>query len=209
MAGEWLLSLLLIAAPAAATRPPIDECASDPSFATFRDGLRQAVARRDRDALLASVSDDILVNFGGDAGPREFAAAWGLDRPATSELWQELEAVLSLGCARAEDGSFWAPSLYLQRGEVDEDPYFTLVVIRPGAPLHASADAASPIVARLEWDVLQLEADDGADQWLPVTWRDGRRGYVRDSDVRSRFDYRAGFERRGGRWVMTSFVAGD
>ncbi|HEV2865854.1 MAG TPA: hypothetical protein VGX37_05015, partial [Allosphingosinicella sp.] len=64
-----LAALLLVSAPAASPnldrRPPIDECATDASFAAFRTQLREAVERQDRDFLLSATADDILVNFGG------------------------------------------------------------------------------------------------------------------------------------------------
>ena len=44
--------LVAVAAPgegAALRMPPVDRCASDPSFAAFRTELRQAIAGKDRD----------------------------------------------------------------------------------------------------------------------------------------------------------------
>jgi len=203
-----LLALLVAAGPSPDRRPPVDQCASDSSFAEFRDALREAIARRDRDRLLAMLADDILVDFGGGAGRDDFVRAWELDRPQTSRVWDELGAVLALGCAREDDGTLWAPSLYRQLGD-QEDPFTAMLAVRPGAVMRAAPDPASRPVAMLDWDVLTLQPDDGADDWLPATLSDGRAGFVARGDVRGAVDYRAGFQKAAGRWRMIVFVAGD
>ncbi len=187
---------------------PVETCASDRSFVAFRNQLRQAIERRDARRLLALVSDDIRVNFGGDAGRADFSRQWGLNRPQTSQLWQELGAVLRLGCARAEGGGFVSPSLNAQLGEND-DPFETVVAVVPGSTMHARADARSPVVRRLQWDVLRTRNDNGQSPWVRVTVPRGPSGYVRRAHVRSPVDYRAYFRRTRAGWRMDAFLAGD
>jgi hypothetical protein len=115
--------------------------------------------------------------------------------------------VLRLGCAR-EGETFWAPSLFVQSAG-PRDPFTTYVAVSRAASLYTLPDAASAPVARLDWDVLEAEGDDGESAWLLVGLADGRPGFVRRADVRSVLDYRAGFERVGGRWMMSVFIAGD
>ena len=206
--AAWFLPLLLLAAAGGEAMPPVDSCAADPSFVQFRERLRQAIAERDTRHLLAIVADDIRTTFGDSGGRDEFVARWDLGGPGVSPVWEELGEALRLGCAPAEDGSLWAPSLGSQLGE-EEDPFSVVVAVRPGAVLRAAPDPAAAALAPLQWDVLTVEADDGADEWLPVTMRDGRAGFVHSGDVRSPLDYRAGFEKRGGSWRMIVFVAGD
>lgn len=203
-----LVSLILAAGPGPDRRPPIDQCAQDPTFAAFRDALEQAIARRDRDQVVAILSDDVLVDFGGGAGRDDFVRAWALDRPHVSALWTELGTVLELGCAREQDGSFWAPSLYLQLAD-QKDPFAAAIAIRPGAALRAAPDPASPLVATLDWDVVALQPWEGTGDWRPVALSDGRSGFVAGGDLRSPLDYRAGFARIDGEWRMIAFVAGD
>jgi hypothetical protein len=206
MAG-WFLSIL-IAASTPQALPPVDRCSADPSFVEFRERLRGAVAARDAASLLSLVADDIRISFGDTGGREDFARMWELDRPATSRIWGELGEVLRLGCAPAEDGSLWAPSIGDQMS-ADEDPFSVVVVVREGAVLRSAPAANAAAVAPLAWDVLTVGSDRGEDEWLPVTMRDGRSGFVHSSDVRSPLDYRAGFEKRGGSWRMITFVAGD
>lgn len=209
MNGAVAFAILAAAAagPATDRRPPVDQCADNASLAEFRDGLRAAVERKDREALLATVTEATIVNYGGGVGRADFIAAWGLDDPATSPVWRELGTALSLGCARDLDGSYWSPSLSVQLA--DQEDVFTAAVALPGAVLRAAPDAASAALATLEWDVLTLESDDGSDEWWPVSLADGRRGYVHRDQLRLQVDYRAVFERIDGRWVLAAFVAGD
>lgn len=208
MSGVLLSLLFAVGNPATAHRlPPVDQCAADASFAAFRTELVSAIERRDSARLLAVVAPDIEFSFGGDSGRTQFARAWALESPQTSALWDELAAVLRLGCARAEDGTYWAPSLFIldtSRG----DPFETYVAA-PDAVLREAPDDGAAEVARLDWDILRGEEVDGASNWLAAHLSDGRRGFVRRDRVRSVIDYRAGFEKVRGRWMMTAFIAGD
>ena len=206
-----LASILLVTAvPGEGTirrLPPVDQCASDPSFAAFRAELQQAVGRKDRDFILATVADDVRVNFGGGAGRTDFAESWRLNGPEASPLWLELETALRLGCVSDEDGTFWAPSLFLEEGI--DDPFTVALAIRPGAGLNAAADEASPVIATLDRDLLAVPEWDFEAAWQRVEMADGRAGYVRSTDLRSPVDYRAGFRKIDGRWRMITFIAGD
>jgi len=214
MAGSLLFALLMGAAPAPAQPsrlPPVDRCASDRSFAEFRRRLLAAIDRQNTAFVLAVVTDDIRVDFGGGEGREDFRQAWRLDRPETSSLWRELGAALRLGCARtpAQEGDpamFWAPSLFVQLDV--EDPYSSYVAL-PGAVLRSAPRADAPVVAPLDWHVLTTPAIDGDSAWPRVRLADGRAGYVRRTQIRSSIDYRAGFAKIRGRWRMKYFLAGD
>lgn len=208
IAGFLLASLLSLSAPAVTRLPPLDQCSSDPSFVAFRDELKGAIARRDREAILAIITDTIEVDFGGGAGREEFARTWGLDNPQTSRLWDELNEILALGCARDEYGVIWAPSMVRQLDE-DSDPFTTMVAIEPGAAVHRAANADSPVVARLDWDVVTVGEYAHPEEWVPITLADGRSGYARREHLRWPTDYRAAFERIDGRWRMIVLIAGD
>ena len=208
MALLLALSLLVFSAPASGRQfPPTDQCATDEGFVAFRAALIDAIERRDAAHILNVVSNDIHVDFGGGAGRDYFARTWALDRPEDSPLWHELGETLRLGCTANPDGAYWAPSLFAA-SEI-EDPFATFLVIREDAPLHASGDPDSPMLANLTWELVQgVEWQEG-DDWWRVRLSDGREGFMRRSDLRSPVDYRAVFERIDGRWRMTTFIAGD
>lgn len=214
MLAAALFLTLAAAEPGAVRRlPPVDQCAADPEFAQFRDALLAAIARRDTAHVLSAIADDIAVSFGGYEGRAGFVELWGLDRPQDSLLWETLETTLRLGCM-VEDGGRISPSFYVQAGE-EADLFDTFLAVVPGAPLRASPSTDGEVVARLDWDVLTLVYDeDGSgtgeqEGWYPVRLADGRSGFVEAAHARSLVDYRAFFERVGGRWRMTVFIAGD
>jgi SH3-like domain-containing protein len=93
----------------------------------------------------------------------------------------------------------------------DEDAGISrAVAVGRGAVLRAAPSDRARIVSQLASDLLTLPADDqGEGAWVRVATADGRRGWVRRALIRGFGDYRAVFERRGGRWRMIAFVAGD
>jgi hypothetical protein len=191
--------------------PPTDYCARDRSFVAFRNALRAAIARHDAAFILSIAADNIEYSFGGDPpGRAGFARAWGLAHPATSRLWRELRAALQLGCSRDEGNEFWAPSMSLIGDEDMDTDYSTLMVaVGAGAALRAGPSEASPLIARLRWDVVTLEGGERRAAWLRATLADGRRGYIQRTLFRGFDDTRAVFAKQHGRWRMTAFVAGD
>lgn len=209
----WLIPLFLFALLAAepslaASRrlPPKDECARDTSFRAFREKLQTAVARKDARQLLALTSKDIRFNFGGGGGRRDFGREWRVDKPARSKLWEELGAVLRLGCAM-DRGSAQSPYLFARFPE-RFDPFQHVVVVTPRAVGRAAPNKAAKAVATFDSDILPLVGTLSR-QWVQVRLGSGHKAFVRRADVRSPVDYRAIFEKRRGRWAMTAFIAGD
>lgn len=212
---RFVFLLLMLAAPAATAAqvrrsPPVDRCASDRSFLDFRRRLLTAVDNHSARFILSILSDDVQSSFGGDPGRADFIAHWQLDRPATSRLWRELGTALRLGCVPVADGALWSPSFSAPAGDDGEDELVQrFIAVVPGAVLRAGASDGARVIAALEWDVMTAPDNDGASPWIAARLADGRRGYVRRRDVRDLADYRAVFEKRGGRWRMTAFIAGD
>lgn len=220
-----IILALALAAPAAGMAqlrrlPPVDRCASDPSFVRFRSQLVAAIARRDAAFLLAAASDDIASDAGinprtgRDGGKSGFARYWGLDRPERSHIWRELGAALRLGCARARDGTLWVPSMSLDEDAPDDATHGgQAVAVSPGAALRAAPSERARVVASLRWDIVVLMPDDdGRGAWARVQMS-GRRGqvegFVRRRQIRMLADRTAYFQRRQGRWRLVGFVLGD
>ncbi len=204
--GPFLMLALTAATPH--RLPPVERCKSDAGFAAFRAQLGRAVHNRDPVALKALVASDVTVNFGGDVGWADFAAFWGLEKQArTSELWEEMAPALTLGCAVTPDGrSRVMPGLFESIG--DDVDIFDLVAVRTGTPLRATADGSGRVIATLDWHAGEVQAGS-TDTWTHVKLLDGREGWVAKDRLVSPIGYRLATEKRGGRWLVTAFVAGD
>ena len=196
-------ALLSSAAPAQ-TLPPRDECG--PEFAAFRAQLLDIIARRDAARLLEHLDPQIEFSFGGDGPGRDaFAVQWGLATPETSALWTTLAEALLLGCARSENGEVAAPYLFVRfPQQVD---VFSGGVARPGARLYSAAGAEEDGVP-IAWQVV-TETENRGTGWTRVRLADGRSGFIPDEMLLSPIGWRAIFAQRGGRWLMTAFIAGD
>lgn len=202
------LAIAVVMAAATPTHlPPVDRCRDDPGFLQFRAKLEDAVTRKDVTALHALTANDIRASFGDDAGWDGFASMWDLANPRSSGLWKEMQAVLALGCAPTEAGGRVMPGMFEEMGD-DIDP-FELLVIRPGAAIRMAPQPAANTVATGDWtSVVQLEAD-APDGWINVKLPNGRTAWVETAAAISPLGYRLVSEKRGSRWVVTAFVAGD
>lgn len=189
--------------PASGRLCPVDEAASDPTFAAFREQLRDAVQRRDEAKLLELVDPKIRTSF-GDGG--------GIDAFKKSLPWNELGKVLPLGGSfrgEGNDRSFWAPYVYANWPE-SIDAFEHVAAIRADVPVRASAATDAATVATVSWDLLRIVLNAGNNrEWTRVKTADGHEGWVSAADVHSPIGYRAGFMKRDGQWRMNAFVAGD
>ena len=188
--------------------PPVERCTGDASFDTFRAALRKAVGNKDVGALKAVTAPDIQIGFGGDDGWKAFAGQWGLAKdPKASDLWKEMALVLARGCAKSMDGGRVFPSNFEDLG--DDLDAFEAIVALPGAVLRAKPDAKSASVAKLDWHTAQQLEENVPEEWVAVRLLDGRKGYIDRDDVISPLSYRLAADKKGGRWLITAFVAGD
>ena len=206
-----LALVLLLAVPTYAQTiprklPPVDQCKSKPGLGAFRDRLKQLVAKRNRKALLPMLAPDVLVNFGGEAGPKAFADTWHLNR-GTSELWPLLTRMLKLGCA-GSGSSFVIPSLTDQLHPESADDIFDQVLALPGAKLRKGSERGSDTIGTLAWDLVTSIDRKGDDQ-TKVRLADGREGWLSDDELYAAMYYRMVIEKRRGKWMITALVAGD
>lgn len=202
-----MLLLAIAAAVSSARMPPVDQCMADKSFVQFRADLRRIIESRDTKGLLSIVADDVHASLGGDVGKKDFIQLWSLDKNSRGSLvWRELGDALRFGCTM-RSGVATVPS-FGDQFDADRDPFETFVAL-PGAILRQRKSDRSGVVARLRWDVLTLRGQWDGGPWVGVRLDDGRKGYVRETKIRSPIGYRAWFEKRGGRWKMAGFLAGD
>jgi hypothetical protein len=190
-----------------------DDGPQDASFVKFRDGLKATIARKDASALFAVLASDIKIDFGGFGGGPEFQKMW---KPydKDSKVWAALSLVVEQGGNFDSPARFSAPYVY-SAFPSDVDGLEHVVVTNEEAVLRAQPKADAPIVRKLDRDILTVvngamaQHEAGPDDWTEVKDAKGKHGFVLARDVRSPIDYRAYFEKRKGKWVMTMFLAGD
>jgi hypothetical protein len=200
-----MLATLLAASPVHAKQyPPRDDCISDSSFVAFRTALADIVKRKDANALLAVTAPDIEWSFGDPHGRAAFAQEWKLGKPATSPLWEELGRMLARGCS-LKDGEASAPYWY-QNGPSGELADIALINGERVNIREAPAKTAK-VVRTADWESVTI--GDELREWTKVTLEDGTVGYVANGFLWSGYSYRAIFNKRGGKWTMTAFIAGD
>lgn len=188
---------------------PADEAAQDPGFFAFRAGLQRAIAERDTASLLAVVHPEIKLSFGGDYGIDWFREQWLAD--TASGIWAELGTVLALGGRFYDDSTFAAPYTFTDSPD-EVDPFEALIALGDSVPVHVAPDSGADVAAVLSFEVVRHAwdlRDPIPSGWTAVRLEDGTLAYVRSRSVRSPIDYRAIFMRRGWRWRMITFIAGD
>lgn len=192
-------------APPQATRyAPRDDCAKQPGWPTFRKSLMSAIKARDAQALARLAAPDIALDYGGGSGPAVLIKR--LDDPET-KLWQELDAILPLGCA-VQGGLAAMPWVFWNMPE-DIDSYSAMLVLGEDTALLDKA-GGKPI-ASAGWTIVGIDPmdfDTGA-RTTRITTHDGTKGWIETRKLRSLLDYRLIAEPKDGQWQITAFIAGD
>ncbi len=184
---------------------PRDECGKLPGAAAFRNRLAEAVRLRDAEAVSKMATPDVELDFGGGAGREELEERLG---GPGGELWQELDALLTLGCTATPDGGLALPWVWNQ-DLGDLDPFAALLVTGEDEPVRESAARAAKEIAKVSWDYVEV-ADFRPDAaYQQVKLADGRTGYVASEKLRSAIGYRLIAERQDGAWRIVAFIAGD
>jgi hypothetical protein len=208
----WLFILPFLLLPAVATAQsrllPVDQAASVPDFFSFRAQLQVAVARRDVEAVIAVLSKDVKLSFGGDTGVEDFKRMWKPSAP-DSELWEKLAAVLSLGGTFAADGTFTAPYVFTKWPQ-ERDAFSHMAAVGTAIRIRSSASVAATVLAALDYSIVEVVESPAAEsKWVQVKISPGRTGYVDARFLRSPIDYRINFAKIDGRWQVIFFLAGD
>ncbi len=199
---------------------PVDEAKKDASFLAFREKFIAAVKKRDTKFLLATLDRDVKGSFGGDSGIADFKRLWKLNQP-NSLLWNELLTVLTNGGSftdgkPAKNKEFCAPYSYTLFPP-DLDAFEHQMIFGSNVNLRAKPDSKSAVVAQLSYNVIKVDYENSVKNpkqeneyaWLKIETLGGKKGFVSADLVRSPIDYRGCFEKIGGKWKMTFFLAGD
>ena len=135
-----------------------------------------------------------------------------------TELWEKLSTVLSLGGTfSTSEGKklFWAPYTFSTFPE-DLDAFEYAAIVGENVRVRSKPNATASIVTNLSYDMVKATFPGGDSDregdirgWVRVVVPDGRNGYVASRYIRSPIDYRLGFEKIRGKWLITAFIAGD
>jgi Bacterial SH3 domain len=196
---------------------PVDEGAKDASFKAFRDRLIEAVKQRNTRFVLNVLHPKVRLSFGGDAGKKDFLKIWKPDGP-DSQLWKELSTILSMGGTfSTSEGqrTFWAPYTFSTFPD-DVDAFEHAAIVAENVRVRSQPNATASIVTSLSYDIVKAtfpnsdsSGEGNVAGWVRVVVSDGSTGYVASKYIRSPIDYRVGFEKIRGKWLITAFIAGD
>ena len=220
---KTLLTLVLLTCSIVAQErfvKPVDEAELDPSFLTFRTKLIDAIDRRDSAYIYSILDPKISLSFGGDSGIRDFKRIWRLHQKS-SPFWEEFSLAIKNGGRFDVDASgkrsnlFYAP--YTFTGFPDDlDIYDYAAIFGTDVNLRKEPSMKGQIITKLSYNIVKIEPEtvpkNGRSEypgWWRITTLGGLKGFVKKEYVRSSIDYRAGFEKKRGRWVMVAFIAGD
>lgn len=197
---------------------PVDEASQDPSFVAFRTKLIAAVNRKDAAFIYSIVDPKIRNGFGDRDTLAWFKRDWKLENK-NSKFWKTFGTVIKNGGAFWSDGtnknSFTAPYSYSNWPD-GLDAFDHSVVFGTDVNLREEPTMTGNVVAKLSYNIVKIEQEivpkSGKSEypgWKKVKTLGGLEGFIKDEFLRSSVDYRAGFEKKRGRWVMTFFLAGD
>ena len=196
---------------------PVDEAAKDSSFLAFRTKLIQAAQKRDVKFLLSITDKNIKNGFGGEDGIENFKKQWKI-YSSNSTFWKEFLIALNNGGAfdKRSKNSFFAPYLFTNFPE-DIDAFEYQAIFGKNVILRSKPDVNSSIVANLSYNIVQTDRENSITAknnkekvlWVKVRTLGGKQGFVKPEFVRSSIDYRAGFDKIRGKWMLTFFLAGD
>lgn len=175
-----------------------DECSGLDGFPAFRSALAEAVARRDEASFRALFAQTGYMRMNGVGGGRD-APPGQLSGAAGAEVWQDLDQVLTLGCA-AEHDRLFLPATAKVPDSLDASSQ--KVAIRDTA-VRSAPSADAPVLAAAPRGSLLLQFEyppEPAEGWEYFTLRNGRSGFVPAADLRSTLDTALVVGREGEEW---------
>ncbi|HEX6280471.1 MAG TPA: SH3 domain-containing protein [Pyrinomonadaceae bacterium] len=200
---------------------PVDEANQDASFFEFRKKLITAAERKDLKYVQSIMDPQIELSFGGHSGLSGFRSLWKNE----ADFWAEFLPVIKnggrfVGEGRNKLNSFSAPYLFTDMPE-DLDHFEHLAVFGNNVNLRERPQMDAPVISQLSYNIVKVDPEaaikkktgpgeyDWKIDWQKVTTLGGQTGWMKAEYVRSPIDYRAGFDKKRGRWLMTYFIAGD
>lgn len=193
---------------------------ADPSLRKTVEEMREAIRRKNLQALLRHVDPNIRYTFGDDRHDiKTFLREWKLESdPGKSPFWEKLRAVLDYGGRTHEKDSVIFPYyFYLIPDEFAESSCG--IIAGENVNIRQAPSSKSKVIDRLTYDLVRA-APAGGDQvaekidgethpWVEIITPRGEKGYVFGKFFRHQLDYRAILRKKDGAWKMIAFIAGD
>ncbi|MEX2281561.1 MAG: SH3 domain-containing protein [Gemmatimonadota bacterium] len=191
---------------------PVDQ--ADASFAAFRAEVLAALQRKDTSYLYALLAPEIKIGFGGGDSIAGFRRLWQPSDPE-SQVWDALTRALSLG-GKMTDTTFNFPYVFAFWPD-SIDAFEHVAITGSNVTVHEDADEQAPVIATLSHDIVPVEnwqklGERGVptrDTWAQIKLPGDRTAYVNGLNAYSPVSWRGFFTKRGGRWLLVFFVAGD
>lgn len=199
---------------------PVDEGPQDASFLAFRNKLIAAAERKDIAYVKSIMDPKIQLSYGGHVGLKGFRELWKNE----AEFWSEFLPVIKNGGRFSGEGkakTFFAAPYVFTDMPADLDHFEVFAVFGNNVNLRERPDLTAPVITQLSYNIVKVDPEaaitrktgpgeyDRKIDWQKITTLGGQTGWMKAEYVRSPIDYRAGFEKKRGRWVMTYFIAGD
>jgi len=196
----------------------VDEAKKDASFLTFRTKLIAAAKRRDTKYILSILDKEIQNSRNGTDGIKEFKDDWKIER-RDSKFWDEFLRVITNGgqfmnSGEAKNTFFTAPFTYPDLPD-DADGSNYHVIFGKNVTYRAKPEMSARVVGKLSYNVVEItetvndKKDPEKVAWYKIKTPGGKTGFVKAEFIRDSIDYRAGFEKRNGKWKMIYFYVGD
>ena len=220
LADRWLIRKMdgdsvLMDPPVSVQLLPIDEGRNNKQFTTFRESLMAAIAAENLDWILNRVAPEIHFSFGSGPGKEAFIKNWkqiGWDKFLT-----ELQRVVENGGHFQQPDFFSAPYTF-SNWPAQLDAFSYIMAVKHNTRVFAEPNLDSEPIGYLnyeavgveEWNSEDFENGDVWENWFKVRWRGAYPvAWVHHSEARHGVDYRAGFKKINGSYMITYFIAGD
>jgi len=200
---------------------PKDDAAADKEFSLFIQKFKKDVKDKKFESLKKSIAPDVLYEIESVDGLKGFIKTWKLDKnPKKSDFWFEMDRILSMGSAYYNDEKTAHAYPYLfVTFPTDYDSYEYMAVTGKKVNVRKTPDAKAPVVETIDYEIVKpmhVEPEPKNDiiggikgTWIMVKTGSGKEGYIFNQFLHSPLGYRAIFEKRDGRWMLTIFLAGD
>jgi len=189
---------------------PVDDALKDNSLSTFRDKLLIAAIEQDTTFVYSVVDSNVFNGFGGDRGIDCFKAYW-----RKWGLRIGIINALKLGGTLSDDRRVFSVPYIWEQFPEEYDSFANAVIIGSNVSVRKKPKLNSDKIIQVSYNIVKIndwsklyDSDSGLN-WIKVELDSGGTGYICDKYIRSHIDHRIFFEKRGNKWFLTSWAAGD